>query len=96
MSIGGFPCHRLRIWLQNAVGSLRTYISKISLVSGIHSLWMYSIESRSVVLLLYWRGRWQGVELAQGLDRGLESAGTGVARGLLGASISNVICEGRK
>src|ERR1700722_3713362 len=59
-----------------------------------------SIESRSVVLLLYWRGRWQGVGLAQGLDRGLdrglESAGTGVARGLLGASISNVICEGRK
>jgi hypothetical protein len=55
-----------------------------------------SIESCSVVLLLYWWGRWQGVGLAQGLDRGLESAGTGVARGLLGASISNVICEGRK
>ena len=30
-----------------------------------------SIESRSVVLLLYWRGRWQGIGLAQGLDRGL-------------------------
>ena len=32
----------------------------------------------------------------RGLDRGLESAGTGVAPGPLGASISDVICEGGK